>query len=80
VKEAVKEAVKEIDRAYKDLGVKGITLFSNIDFKPISSPEFHPMYAKAEEYGLPIFIHPGVPFTAGDEETWIKIFTLRVYV
>jgi len=60
----VKEAVKEIDRAYKDLGVKGITMFSNVDFRPLSSPEFHPIYAKAEECGLPIFIHPGIPFTS----------------
>lgn len=56
-------AMKELDRAYKALGVKGITLFSNINGKPVSSPEFLPIYAKAEEYDLPIFIHPAVPLT-----------------
>lgn len=60
----VNESVKEIDRAYKELRAKGITMFSNVDFMPLSSPELHPIYAKAEEYGLPIFIHPGVPFTS----------------
>ena len=60
----VNEALKELDRAYKELRVKGITIFSNIRFNPLCSPEFHPVYAKAEEYGLPVFIHPGVPFTA----------------
>jgi aminocarboxymuconate-semialdehyde decarboxylase len=59
----VEESVKEIDRAFNNLGVKGISMFSNINFKPICSPEFYPIYAKAEEYGLPIFIHPAVPYT-----------------
>ena len=61
----VNEAVKEIDRAYRDLGVKGLSMFSNVNFKPLCSPEFLPIYAKAEEYGLPVFIHPALPFTAG---------------
>lgn len=60
----VDEAVKELDRAYIDLGVKGITIFSNINGKPIASPEFYPIYAKAEEHDLPIFIHPATPLTA----------------
>jgi aminocarboxymuconate-semialdehyde decarboxylase len=58
------EAMKELDRAYKDLGAKGIIMFSNINGKPIASPEFYPIYAKAEEYELPILIHPAPPLTA----------------
>lgn len=57
------EALKELHRAYSELGAKGITIFSNVNFKPLSAPEFHPIYAKAEECGLPIFVHPAVPFT-----------------
>lgn len=60
----VDAAIKELDRAYHDLGVKGIMLFSNIKGKPITSLEFYPIYAKAEEYDLPILIHPAVPLTA----------------
>ncbi len=59
----VEEACKELDRAYRELGVKGISMFSHVNGKPIHSPEFHPIYAKAEEYGLPIFIHPAIPLT-----------------
>ena len=58
------EATKELERAYKDLGVKGIIMFSNINGKLITSPEFYPIYAKAEEYDLPILIHPAPPLTA----------------
>lgn len=58
------EAIKELDRAYKDLGVKGIMMFSNLNGKPVTSPEFYPIFAKAEEYELPILIHPAPPLTA----------------
>ena len=60
----IDEAMKELDRACKDLGVKGIMMFSNINGKLITSPEFYPIYAKAEEYELPILIHPAPPLTA----------------
>jgi aminocarboxymuconate-semialdehyde decarboxylase len=60
----VDEAVNELERAYKDLGVKGIIMFSSINGKPIASPEFYPVYARAEEYELPILIHPAPPLTA----------------
>ena len=57
------ECVKELERAYKDLKVKGIIIFSNIDGKPIYSPEFYPIYEAAEAYGLPLFVHPAPPIT-----------------
>jgi len=57
-------AIRELDRAYKDLRVKGLIMFSNINGKPIASPEFYPIYARAEEYELPILIHPAPPLTA----------------
>jgi aminocarboxymuconate-semialdehyde decarboxylase len=58
------EAIKELDRAYKDLGAKGIIMFSNINGKSIASAEFYPVYARAEKYELPILIHPAPPLTA----------------
>ena len=60
----IDEAIKELERAYKDLGVKGIIMFSNINGKSITSPEFYSIYARAEEYKLPILIHPAPPMTA----------------
>lgn len=59
----VNAAIEELERAYKKLGLKGIMLFSNINGKPVASPEFYPIYAKAEEYGLPILLHPAAPLT-----------------
>jgi len=61
--QAMGEALRELERAYKDLGVKGIIMFSNINGRSIASPEFYPIYAEAEEYELPILIHPAPPLT-----------------
>jgi len=38
-------------------------MFSNINGRSIASPEFYPIYAEAEEYELPILIHPAPPLT-----------------
>jgi aminocarboxymuconate-semialdehyde decarboxylase len=58
-----KESVKELERAYKDLGAKGTVIFSNIKGMPIYSPKCFPIYEAAEEYKIPIFIHPAPPLT-----------------
>ncbi len=54
----IDEAVKETDRAIKDLGLRGIYVHSNINGKPLDSPEFLPLYEKMSKYNLPIYIHP----------------------
>jgi aminocarboxymuconate-semialdehyde decarboxylase len=61
----IEESLKEMERAYKELGAKGIQIFSNINGKLASSPEFHPIYERAAEYGLPVEMHPShKPLTA----------------
>jgi len=59
----IKESVKEMERARRDLGARGITLFSSIREKPIYSPEMLPIYEAAEAYDMPVFIHPAPPLT-----------------
>lgn len=58
-------AMKELERCKKELGAyaKGIMFFSNINGKPVASPEFMQLYAAAEEYQLPILVHPASPLT-----------------
>lgn len=60
----VKESVRELERAHKDLGAKGVMLFSNLAGKPVYAPEFFPIYEAAAEYDMPFFIHPASPITA----------------
>ena len=55
----VDAALREGERAIKDLKCKGIQLFSSINGKPLDSPEFLPIYEMMTQYDLPILIHPG---------------------
>jgi len=54
----VDAALKEADRAIKDLKFRGVQIFTPINDKPLDSPEFLPLYEKMEQYNLPILIHP----------------------
>jgi len=51
-------ALKELDRAITELRFRGVQVFTDVDGKPLDSPEFMPLYEKMAFYDLPIFIHP----------------------
>jgi len=52
---------EEMERAIKTLGLKAITVPSNIGGKPLDLPEFEPFWAAAAEIGSPVYIHPRNP-------------------
>jgi len=54
-------AMKELDRAIKELRMKGVQIPSTIMDKPLDSPEFQPLFEKMNAYNLPIQIHPRTP-------------------
>jgi aminocarboxymuconate-semialdehyde decarboxylase len=54
-------AMKETDRAIKDLGFRGIQIFSTINGESLDTPKFKPLFEKMAEYDLPIWIHPCDP-------------------
>jgi predicted TIM-barrel fold metal-dependent hydrolase len=51
-------ALRELHRAVEQLGARGFQIFSNIRGKPISSPEFLPLFEAMAGYDLPIWLHP----------------------
>ena len=51
-------ALRETRRAVDDLGARGIQIFSNVLGKPISAPEFLPLFDAMAAYDLPIWLHP----------------------
>lgn len=53
--------LKEMERAVKDLGLKGFSLSSNLNGKPLDLPEFESFWALAAEINIPVYIHPGDP-------------------
>ncbi len=54
----IDQALKEADRAIKDLNLRGVQLFTPVNDKPLDLPEFMPLYEKMSQYDLPIWIHP----------------------
>jgi predicted TIM-barrel fold metal-dependent hydrolase len=71
-------SARELERALDELGARGFQIFSNICGKPISSPEFLPLFEAVHRRGLPIWLHPyrGADFsdyqteTASEFEIW----------
>jgi aminocarboxymuconate-semialdehyde decarboxylase len=52
------EAAKELERAVKQLGFKGVEILTNVSGKELSDPTFAPFWKKAEELGALVMIHP----------------------
>src|SRR5262249_19647215 len=50
-------ATREAERAITTLGARGIQIFTNVNGKPLSSPEFFPLFAFMAAHDLPVFIH-----------------------
>jgi predicted TIM-barrel fold metal-dependent hydrolase len=51
-------AVKEADRAVKELGARGVQVFTNVLGKPLSAPEFYPLFETMARHDLPVWVHP----------------------
>lgn len=51
-------ALREADRAIKELKLKGIIIHTPINGQPMDMPQFMPLYEKMAQYDLPIWIHP----------------------
>lgn len=53
----------ELDRCVQEPGMRGILLYTNLAGRFPDEPEFRPFFARAEELGLPVLLHPAKPVT-----------------
>src|SRR6201989_75514 len=51
-------AVQELETAVKKQGLKGAAIGDVVNGMEFSDPKFNTVWAKAEELGVPLFIHP----------------------
>ena len=51
-------AMEELHRAIKDLGARGVQIFTNVAGEPLDKPENLPLFDAMAEYDLPIWMHP----------------------
>jgi len=54
-------SVKELDRACRDLQMRGAMLFSNVNGTALSDERFWPLYELANDLGAVLYIHPTDP-------------------
>ncbi|WP_200865971.1 amidohydrolase family protein [Thalassobacillus devorans] len=54
----VKAAIKEMERCINELHLYGIEIGTNINGENLDSPQFLEFFEKAEEWNVPLFIHP----------------------
>lgn len=54
-------SVAELEHAFKDLGFKGVTVYSNINGMALSDERFWPLYEKADKLNAVFYIHPSFP-------------------
>ena len=51
-------AVQQLEEGVKKLGLRGVSVGGNVNGEELADPKFHPVWAKAEELGCLVFIHP----------------------
>ncbi|MGB0575691.1 MAG: amidohydrolase family protein [Alphaproteobacteria bacterium] len=51
-------AMEELHRAIKDLGARGVQIFTNVAGEPLDKAEYLPLFDAMAEYDLPIWMHP----------------------
>ena len=54
-------SAKELERAMRQLGMRGAMLFSNVNGVPLSDERFWPIYELAGDLGALLYIHPEHP-------------------
>jgi len=60
-------AVQQLETAVKKYGLKGAAIGGTVAGEAFSDPKFHPVWAKAEELGVALFIHPQSPPELADK-------------
>ncbi len=55
-------AVQQLEEAVKKYGLRGAAIGTSVVGEEFSNPRFHPVWAKAQELGVALFVHPrGTP-------------------
>jgi aminocarboxymuconate-semialdehyde decarboxylase len=74
-------AIEELQRIAKFPAIKGVYLATHVNGKNLDEKEFFPVYAKCEELGLQILLHPVAPIGMSTRLTryWLNNFLGNPY-
>ncbi len=59
-------AVEQLEEGIKQYGLRGAGVGGSVDGLELSDPKFHPFWAKAEQLGVLVFMHPQATGVAAD--------------
>jgi predicted TIM-barrel fold metal-dependent hydrolase len=59
----MRASLTELDRCVRNLGMKGILLYTNLAGRFPDEPGFRPLFARAVELDIPVLLHPAKPMT-----------------
>src|SRR5579864_257409 len=51
-------AAQQAERAVKELGMRGVAIGGHVAGEPLSMPKYDPIWAKAQDLGVIVFMHP----------------------
>ena len=51
-------AAQQAEHAVKELGMRGVAIGGHVAGEPLSMPKYDPFWAKAQELGVLVFMHP----------------------
>src|SRR6266853_1327237 len=51
-------AAQQVEHAVKNLGFRGVGVAGSVASEELANPKFHPFWAKCEELGVLVFMHP----------------------
>lgn len=54
----VDRALRELDRAVRDLGLCAVQIYTDVNGRPLDDPRFAPFFARAAALDIPILLHP----------------------
>jgi aminocarboxymuconate-semialdehyde decarboxylase len=65
-------AAEQLEDGVKKYGLRGAGIGGSVNGQDLSDPKFHPFWAKAEQLGVLIFIHPQGDGAASDLQSRLK--------
>jgi aminocarboxymuconate-semialdehyde decarboxylase len=65
-------AAEQLEEGVKKFGLRGAGIGGSVNGEAISDPKFHPFWAKAEQLGVLVFIHPQGAGVAADIPKWLQ--------
>lgn len=59
-------ALRELDRAVGELGLRGVQIFTHVNGRPLDDPALRPLFEAVHERGVPVWLHPARGATPPD--------------